>query len=201
MIATEVPAAYTLDDCWKLVETAERQRKHCVMLEQANYSQHGLTVLEMAQKGVFGQLFCATGGYVHDLRLVKFDPEREPWRLQHSVDRNGNLLVLRPDWTGVRDQLLLLSPEGAERQDGEAAAVRRVGHAQDGIRVPAAGAHFLACRQIPQLCGGVFAARQGVTAIRREGDGEDLPLRRKVVGLWWRSEAPDSDNSRAQIHG
>jgi len=94
--ATEVPAALTLDECWEMVETSEKTGKHCVMLEQANYSQHGLTVLEMAQKGVFGQLFCATGGYVHDLRLVKFDPEREPWRLQHSVDRNGNLYPTHP---------------------------------------------------------------------------------------------------------
>ncbi len=31
--ATEVPAAYTLDDCWRLVETAERTARHCVMMD------------------------------------------------------------------------------------------------------------------------------------------------------------------------
>ena len=35
--ATEVPAAYTLDDCWRLVETAERTERHCVMMENVNY--------------------------------------------------------------------------------------------------------------------------------------------------------------------
>ena len=35
--ATEIPAAYTLEDCWKLVETAERTGKHCVMMENVNY--------------------------------------------------------------------------------------------------------------------------------------------------------------------
>ncbi len=35
--ATEVPAAYTVEDCWKLVEHAERYRKHCVMMENCNY--------------------------------------------------------------------------------------------------------------------------------------------------------------------
>jgi hypothetical protein len=55
-----------------------------------------LQVLNMAQKGAFGELLHATGGYVHDLRLVKFDPEREPWRLQHSIDRNGNLYPTHP---------------------------------------------------------------------------------------------------------
>ena len=31
--ATEVPAAVTLDECWELVETSEKTRKHCVMME------------------------------------------------------------------------------------------------------------------------------------------------------------------------
>jgi predicted dehydrogenase len=94
--ATEVPAALTVDECWELVEASEKSGKHCVMLEQANYNQQRLQVLQMAQKGVFGELLYAAGGYVHDLRLVKFDPEREPWRLQHSVDRNGNLYPTHP---------------------------------------------------------------------------------------------------------
>ncbi len=89
--ATEVPAAITMDQCWELVETSEATGKHCVMLEQANYSQPLMQLLQMARKGVFGELLHATGGYVHDLRLVKYDPEREPWRLQHSIDRNGCL--------------------------------------------------------------------------------------------------------------
>jgi predicted dehydrogenase len=94
--ATEVPAALTLDECWDLVETSEKTGKHTVMLEQANYDPKGLMALNMAQKGVFGEILHATGGYVHDLRLVKFDPEREPWRLQHSIDRNGNNYPTHP---------------------------------------------------------------------------------------------------------
>src|SRR5690349_18160840 len=35
--ATEVPAGITVDECWELVETAEKTGKQCVMLEQANY--------------------------------------------------------------------------------------------------------------------------------------------------------------------
>ncbi len=89
--ATEVPAALTVDECWEMVETSEKTGRHCMMLEQANYGRTRMQVLEMAQQGVFGELLHAAGGYVHDLRLVKFDPEREPWRLQHSVDRNGCL--------------------------------------------------------------------------------------------------------------
>jgi hypothetical protein len=33
----EVPAAKTLDECWQLVETSERTRKHCMILENCCY--------------------------------------------------------------------------------------------------------------------------------------------------------------------
>ena len=36
-VASEVPAAATIEECWKLVETAERTRKHCMMLENYAY--------------------------------------------------------------------------------------------------------------------------------------------------------------------
>src|SRR5262245_29634914 len=31
--ATEVPAAMTLEDCWAIVEAAEKYRKHCLLME------------------------------------------------------------------------------------------------------------------------------------------------------------------------
>jgi predicted dehydrogenase len=94
--ATEVPAALTLDECWELVETSEKTGKQCLMLEQVNYIQEMLVLLNMAQQGIFGEILHATGGYVHDLRLVKFDPEREPWRVQFDIDHNGNLYPTHP---------------------------------------------------------------------------------------------------------
>src|SRR5690606_8198000 len=35
--AVEVPAATRLDEAWQLVETSERTRKHCMMLENCCY--------------------------------------------------------------------------------------------------------------------------------------------------------------------
>lgn len=93
---TEVPAALTEDECWRLVDASEKHGRHCMMLEQANYSEGLLQILNMAQAGVFGELLHCAGGYVHDLRLVKFDPEREPWRLQYSIDKNCNLYPTHP---------------------------------------------------------------------------------------------------------
>jgi predicted dehydrogenase len=90
--AVEVPAAYTEDDCWSLVETAEKSRRHCVMMENCCYGQRELMILNMVRHGLFGELLHAEGAYIHDLRSIKFSDKNEGlWRLQHSIDRNGNL--------------------------------------------------------------------------------------------------------------
>ena len=90
--ATEVPAAVTLDECWQLVETAERTKKHCVMMENCCYDQIELRTLNMIRKGLLGEILHAEAGYLHDLRDVKFSAEGEGlWRRQHSMLRNGNL--------------------------------------------------------------------------------------------------------------
>src|SRR5438034_932068 len=90
--ATEVPAAYTVDDCWALVEHAEKYGKHCVMMENCNYGRMEMMVFNMVRQGVFGEVLHAEGGYLHDLRSVKFSPEGEGlWRRAHAMQRNGNL--------------------------------------------------------------------------------------------------------------
>lgn len=44
-VAVEVPAALTIEDCWKLVDTAEKTRKHCMMLENCCYDFFELNTL------------------------------------------------------------------------------------------------------------------------------------------------------------
>jgi hypothetical protein len=90
--ATEVPAAVTLDECWQLVETAEKQQRHCVMMENCCYDRAELMVLNMVRQGVFGEVLHGECGYLHDLRGVKFAKEGEGlWRRAHAMKRNGNL--------------------------------------------------------------------------------------------------------------
>ncbi len=90
--AVEVPAATTVDDCWLLVETAERTARHCVMMENINYGRSELMTLVMARRGLFGELLHAEGAYIHDLRSIKLAGESEGlWRWQHSVEHDGNL--------------------------------------------------------------------------------------------------------------
>ena len=70
-VAVEVPAALTVDECWQLVNTAEKTRKHCMMLENCCYDFFELATLNMAQQGVFGEVVHGEGAYIHDLREYK----------------------------------------------------------------------------------------------------------------------------------
>ena len=90
--ATEVPAAMTLDDCWQLVEDAEKHRKHCVMMENCNYDRPEMMVFNMVRQGLFGEILHAEGGYLHDLRSIKFSTKGEGlWRRAWASKVNANL--------------------------------------------------------------------------------------------------------------
>jgi predicted dehydrogenase len=92
--AIEVPAATTLAECWELVDTAEQTKRHCMMLENCCYDFFELATLNMARKGVFGELMHAECAYIHDLRWLKFEKEngyQDMWRIKYSFDHTGNL--------------------------------------------------------------------------------------------------------------
>lgn len=93
-VATEVPAALTIDECWQLVNTAEKTRKHCMQLENCNYDFFEMATLNMAQHGVFGEIIHGEGAYIHDLRADYLFKEEgaywNMWRLKHLEKENGN---------------------------------------------------------------------------------------------------------------
>jgi hypothetical protein len=89
---TEVPAAKTIEDCWKLVNASERTRKHCIMLENCCYGYTELLVLNMCRHGMFGDLTHGGAAYNHDLRDVLYGTVGEgEWRRAEHFKRNGNL--------------------------------------------------------------------------------------------------------------
>ena len=69
-VAIEVPAAMNVAECWQLVDTAEKTRRHCIMLENCCYDPFALTTLEMARQGVLGEIMHVEGAYIHDLRSM-----------------------------------------------------------------------------------------------------------------------------------
>ena len=92
-VCIEVPAAVTVDECWQLVETSERTRKHCMMLENCCYDFFELLTLNMARQGFFGEIVHAEGAYIHNLLGHNFQKDGywNMWRLKENGKRNGNL--------------------------------------------------------------------------------------------------------------
>lgn len=94
-VATEVPAATTIADCWRIVDTAEKHRRHFIMLENCCYDEFELCVLNMAQKGLLGEIIHAEGSYLHDLRdrIATNDEGRRKWsnwQVEFMSKHNGN---------------------------------------------------------------------------------------------------------------
>ena len=90
--ATEIPAAYTLEECWQLVETSEKTGRHLCMMENVNYMPDELVIYNMVRRGVFGELIHGEGGYLHDTRNLKFASVGDGlWLGNHHATRNGNL--------------------------------------------------------------------------------------------------------------
>ena len=89
---TEVPAAMSIDDCWALVEAAETHARHCVMMENCNYGRMEMLAFNLVRQGLLGEVVHAEGGYLHDLRDIKFSKTGEGlWRRAWSEKLNGNL--------------------------------------------------------------------------------------------------------------
>jgi len=106
-VGVEVPAAITVEECWDLIDTAEKTNKECMIMENVCYYKYTMAILNMVRQGLFGELLHCQCGYQHDLREVKFNDGKQAygggvefgekgyseskWRTQHSVDRNGDL--------------------------------------------------------------------------------------------------------------
>ena len=89
---SEVAAAMTVDECWGLVRAAEETGKVYMLAENCCYWYHCLMILNMVQKGLFGELTYAECGYVHDCRSLLFQGDGSlTWRGEMARDCCGNV--------------------------------------------------------------------------------------------------------------
>ncbi|MDE6452338.1 MAG: Gfo/Idh/MocA family oxidoreductase [Odoribacter sp.] len=89
-VAIEVPAATTLEECWQLVNTSEKTRRHCMMLENCVYDFFELTTLNMAQEGLFGEVLHVEGSYIHNLEDF-WRAYQGNWRLDFNEKYKGDI--------------------------------------------------------------------------------------------------------------
>ncbi len=92
-VASEVPAAATIEEAWKLVETAERTRKHCMMLENYSYMPFQLLMLSMARQGFFGEIVHGDCAYNTSKMKNNFNKNMywNMWWLRQYGSRKGNI--------------------------------------------------------------------------------------------------------------
>ncbi len=89
-VAIEVPSANTVEECWRLVDTAERKRVHCIILENCCYDHFELTTLNMVNKGLFGEIIHAEGAYIHNLES-HWKHYADNWRLAYNQANSGDV--------------------------------------------------------------------------------------------------------------
>lgn len=89
-VAIEVPAATTTSECWELVDTAEKTRRHCFMLENCCYDTFHQAMLTMEREGLFGTLTHLEGAYIHDLRDKYDDDALKGWMTRLCGQHRGN---------------------------------------------------------------------------------------------------------------
>lgn len=96
-VAIEVPSAMNLKECWELVDLSEKNRKHCMILENCCYDWFEMNTLNMAQHGVFGEVIRAQGAYIHNLAPFwkhywkKGEDDKLGWRLDYNMRHRGDV--------------------------------------------------------------------------------------------------------------
>lgn len=87
-VGAEVSGAYSLDECYELINTYEKTKTPFMLLENCCYGEYELCILNMVKKGLFGKVVSMEGGYRHDLREeVCFGNVNRHYRLNEYLTR------------------------------------------------------------------------------------------------------------------
>lgn len=87
--AMEVGGAYTVDECWELVDTYEKTGVWAMMMENCCYGEREMMVHNMVRQGLLGKLVFCSGQYAHDLRKeISYGTQKRHYRLRNYLSRN-----------------------------------------------------------------------------------------------------------------
>ncbi len=88
-VGLEVGGAYSIKDCWRMVDTYEKTRVPVFLLENCCYGKIELMTKVMAERGFFGDVVHCEGSYSHDLRSeIAEGEEIRHYRLRNYIARN-----------------------------------------------------------------------------------------------------------------
>lgn len=200
-VLSEVVAAATLEDCWALVEAVEQSRCVYMMAENSCYMRPQMMILNMVQRGVFGDLTYAECGYVHDCRNIKFEADGTlAWRGEMVRDLIGNLYPthsLGPvaQWLGINrtDRMISLVAMATRQMSLERYTAKRFGTDSPQAKIK-------------------FAAGDSTTTLIQTANGAMIDLRYDTLsarphpttcyyGLQGATASFDSDGEKLYIEG
>ena len=88
-VGMEVGGAYSIEDCWRLIDAYKETKSRLMFLENCCYGKRELMVQNMVKAGVFGEIVYCEGGYCHDLRSEVANGEKNGhYRLRNYLSRN-----------------------------------------------------------------------------------------------------------------
>lgn len=92
-VLTEVPAALKIKECWEIVKTSEKTKKHCMMMANSSYMPFHITMLNMAKQGFFGEIVHGDGAYNTSKMKNNFSKTTywNMWWLRLYGSRKGNI--------------------------------------------------------------------------------------------------------------
>lgn len=97
-VCTEVPAAFSIDECWKLVNTVEKTGCKYQLMEQTRYWGFVDECRKMNEEGQFGHICMAQGEYIHYIgseQSLGYWTDLETGEVLNVVERPPNRNVER----------------------------------------------------------------------------------------------------------
>ena len=96
-VGSEVPACTTIDECWAMVRAAKEhkigeggQGAGYMLLENYIYNEPVMTVQQMADQKLFGDLTYGYGSYIHEIRGMRFAKDGGlTWRGYNVLKNRG----------------------------------------------------------------------------------------------------------------
>jgi predicted dehydrogenase len=89
-VGSEVPACTTIDECWAMVRAAKENNGGYMLLENYIYNEPVMTVQQMANAGLFGDLTYGYGSYIHEIRNMRFAKDGSlTWRGYNVLKNRG----------------------------------------------------------------------------------------------------------------
>jgi len=169
-VMTEVPAAYTIDQCYALVNAVKRTGAKYQLAEQTRYWNFISQWRKMAQSGEFGKVFYAEGEYMH------YEPEWDFFRNKKTGERvwtNDPSYEVSPDYERTwryrtfTDPILYLPHELSPLLSitgGRITSVSCMGTARGSVATEGFDTRDLECAIMQNSNGALFCVRAGFTA-------------------------------------